>query len=297
MAAEQAGKHMVPQPNRRAILKRGMTMSSLPPARVPLVDLLEGSTLLSGVPAQSAAAVRTDAPAVVVPAKAAARAATKTTLSASTGTIGAPVSFTVTVRAAAAVGSPAGSVEITEHGHALATVPLSPVASTNAKYAFSQATYTLDQQPGGIYYYFGKQPVGATYLPAGPFTKSAGSATFTVAKPVYTALPDGVEIATAVPGSGPAIGTGQTASAFYTEYLAKNGKAVDYSVKDGDTTFPYTLGAGDVITGFDEGTVGMQVGETRVLLIPPAEGYGSTTNGAIPKNSTLLFVVTLESIS
>jgi hypothetical protein len=161
----------------------------------------------------------------------------------------------------------------------------------------SQATYTLDQQPGGIYYYFGKQPVGATYLPAGPFTKSAGSATFTVAKPVYTALPDGVEIATAVPGSGPAIGTGQTASAFYTEYLAKNGKAVDYSVKDGDTTFPYTLGAGDVITGFDEGTVGMQVGETRVLLIPPAEGYGSTTNGAIPKNSTLLFVVTLESIS
>jgi len=52
-----------------------------------------------------------------------------------------------------------------------------------------------------------------------------------------------------------------------------------------------------VITGFDEGTLGMEVGETRVVLIPPAEGYGSTRNGAIPKNSTLLFVITLESIS
>ena len=41
----------------------------------------------------------------------------------------------------------------------------------------------------------------------------------------------------------------------------------------------------------------MKVGETRIISIPPAEGYGSTANGPIPANSSLIFVVTLESIS
>jgi peptidylprolyl isomerase len=41
----------------------------------------------------------------------------------------------------------------------------------------------------------------------------------------------------------------------------------------------------------------MQVGESRIIVIPPSEGYGPTANGPIPGNSTLAFVVTLESIS
>ena len=41
----------------------------------------------------------------------------------------------------------------------------------------------------------------------------------------------------------------------------------------------------------------MQLGETRIVLIPPAEGYGKQANGPIPGNSTLIFVLTLESIS
>ena len=52
-----------------------------------------------------------------------------------------------------------------------------------------------------------------------------------------------------------------------------------------------------MIPGFDIGTTGMQVGETRIVMIPPAEGYGPKVNGPIPGNSTLLFVLTLESIS
>ena len=41
----------------------------------------------------------------------------------------------------------------------------------------------------------------------------------------------------------------------------------------------------------------MQVGESRLILIPPAEGYGATASGPIPKNSTLLFELTMESIT
>ena len=43
-------------------------------------------------------------------------------------------------------------------------------------------------------------------------------------------------------------------------------------------------------------TVGMQAGETRIISIPAAEGYGSTAAGSIPANSNLIFVVTLTSI-
>ncbi len=98
-------------------------------------------------------------------------------------------------------------------------------------------------------------------------------------------------------GSGAEIQSGQTANVLYTGYLAKNGHIFDDSINDGGTPISFTLGAGRVIPGFDEGTVGMQVGESRIVLIPPAEGYGRTPSGTIPANSTLIFVLTLESIS
>jgi peptidylprolyl isomerase len=107
----------------------------------------------------------------------------------------------------------------------------------------------------------------------------------------------GVKIATIAQGSGSGIQSGQTASVLYTGYLASNGHIFDDSINDGGTPLSFTLGAGQVVPGFDAGTAGMQAGETRVIMIPPAEGYGATANGPIPGNSTLIFVVTLKSIS
>jgi peptidylprolyl isomerase len=222
--------------------------------------------------------------------------ATQTTVAVSAGTLGQPVTYTVTVRAPASAGSPEGTVSLVDHGAVLQSVTLSP-STTTGKYAYSQGTYTVTPQPGGPAYFFGKHSVSAQFLPDAGFSKSVASKTFTVSQPDFTTLSDGVKVATIVPGTGPQIQSGQTANVLYTGYLAKNGEIFDDSTNDGGTPFTFSLGAGQTIPGFDAGTVGMQAGETRIIQIPAAEGYGATANGPIPANSTLIFVQTLESIS
>lgn len=240
---------------------------------------------------------RAGAVAAEVAAHAAGGAATKTTLAVVAGTLGQPMTITATVRASASAGAPSGTVAIVDHGSVLGTLPLSPTASTNARYAYGQVTATLSQPPGDSAYYFGRHQLSAVFIPTGAYSGSTGNGAFTVGQPAYTTLAGGVKVATIAPGSGPQIQAGQTASVLYTGYLAKNGQIFDDSVKDGGAPFRFTLGAGQVVPGFDAGTAGMKVGETRVILIPPAEGYGATANGPIPANSTLIFVVTLGSIS
>lgn len=78
---------------------------------------------------------------------------------------------------------------------------------------------------------------------------------------------------------------------------ASNGQIFDASLVHGTAPFSFKLGANQVVPGFDAGTNGMRVGESRIVLIPPSQGYGSTANGAIPANSTLVFIVTLTAIS
>lgn len=61
--------------------------------------------------------------------------------------------------------------------------------------------------------------------------------------------------------------------------------------------FVFTLGAGQVIQGWDEGLVGMKVGEKKTLTISPEKAYGSRAIGSIPANSTLIFDVELVAIN
>ena len=81
----------------------------------------------------------------------------------------------------------------------------------------------------------------------------------------------------------------------YTGKLEK-GKVFDSSKQIGREPFRFTLGAGQVIEGWDQGIIGMKVGGQRKLIIPPHLGYGDQDMGVIPPNSTLIFNIELIEI-
>lgn len=102
----------------------------------------------------------------------------------------------------------------------------------------------------------------------------------------------GLDIETITEGTGALAETGKKVEVHYT------GKLTDGSVFDSSLTrgkpFSFTLGEGQVIKGWEEGILGMRVGEKRILTIPPELGYGARGAGSsIPPNATLVFEVEL----
>lgn len=76
------------------------------------------------------------------------------------------------------------------------------------------------------------------------------------------------------PGSGAAVKAGANATVHATGVIKETGKKF-WSTKDpGQQPFSYKAGVGQVITGWDQGLLGMQIGEERELCIPAEEGYG-----------------------
>jgi FKBP-type peptidyl-prolyl cis-trans isomerase len=105
-----------------------------------------------------------------------------------------------------------------------------------------------------------------------------------------------LKIETLKEGTGQPIENGQTAVVHYTGWLT-NGIKFDSSVDRG-TPFSFVLGEGRVIIGWEQGILGMKVGEKRKLTIAPELGYGpQAVGGVIPANSTLIFEVELLEIN
>jgi peptidylprolyl isomerase len=137
-------------------------------------------------------------------------------------------------------------------------------------------------------------PVSATATP------TAGEADInkkpTVPKGSGTA-PTALKAETLIAGSGAQIKNGQQATVQYVGVLFKNGEEFDTSWGKGKQPFAFTLGSGQVISGWDQGVLGMKVGERRRLTIPADLAYGA--QGSPPKigpNEPLIFDIDLKKI-
>ena len=96
-------------------------------------------------------------------------------------------------------------------------------------------------------------------------------------------------------GTGTELASGMKAAVYYKGWLT-NGTLFDQSQTDDKgqlQPFVFTLGAHQVIPGWEEALVGMKVGGVRLVIVPPAAGYGDQAQGSIPANSVLIFQVQL----
>jgi peptidylprolyl isomerase len=98
-----------------------------------------------------------------------------------------------------------------------------------------------------------------------------------------------------ITGTGTEAKSGDAVTVNYVGVLYHSGKVFDASWKRNET-FPFTLGKGQVIPGWEQGVVGMKVGGRRELIIPAALAYGAKGSPpTIPANEPLVFVVDLLS--
>lgn len=102
-------------------------------------------------------------------------------------------------------------------------------------------------------------------------------------------------------GTGTTLSAGHQASVIYKGWLT-NGQLFDESQTNSSGqmepfTFSFGTSPSQVIAGWQEGLAGMKVGGIRLLIIPPAVGYGATGQGPIPGNAVLIFAVQLEAVN
>lgn len=106
---------------------------------------------------------------------------------------------------------------------------------------------------------------------------------------------DRLVIQDATVGEGTQVVVGSRVAVNYIGML-QNGKTFKSTYEDGEP-YRFMVGMGDVIEGWDQGLLGMQAGGKRILVVPPALGYGARSLDGVPPNSTLLFSIELISIN
>ena len=111
-----------------------------------------------------------------------------------------------------------------------------------------------------------------------------------VKKSAAVTTPSGLTYIVTQPGTGAPLKAGDMVMVHYTGLLT-NGTKFDSSLDRGEP-FPFLLGVGKVIKGWDEAIQKMRVGDRATFIIPPALGYGARGAGSvIPPDATLIFIV------
>jgi peptidylprolyl isomerase len=116
--------------------------------------------------------------------------------------------------------------------------------------------------------------------------------------PDEAAPPTTLQVKTLIKGKGAVVQSGQEIAVQYTGVIWQTGRVFDSSWSSG-APLTVAIGTGQVIKGWDTGLVGQTVGSRVLLVIPPADGYGSAGSAAagIEGTDTLAFVVDILAAS
>ena len=114
----------------------------------------------------------------------------------------------------------------------------------------------------------------------------------TIKIPAKTTAPKALQVKTLIKGKGAVVKKGQDLAVQYTGVIWRTGAVFDSSWAR-STPLTTVIGEGQVIKGWDTGLVGQTVGSRVLLVIPPADGYGSSgaSQAGIKGTDTLVFVV------
>jgi peptidylprolyl isomerase len=133
---------------------------------------------------------------------------------------------------------------------------------------------------------------GGGTLPTVTAPKTGSTAGPTVAIPAKATAPKSLQVKTLITGTGAKVKSGQNLAVQYTGVIWRTGKVFDSSWSR-NQPFTTVIGQGQVIKGWDTGLVGQTVGSRVLLVIPPAQGYGTAgaSSAGIKGTDTLVFVV------
>lgn len=131
-------------------------------------------------------------------------------------------------------------------------------------------------------------PAGAVAIDQTPF-----SPTLNVDLAASTKTASGLYYRDVVVGTGQEVVAGTRVGVLYAGALP-TGEPFDQRVQ-GEEPFSFTVGAGQVVAGWEEGVVGMRVGGKRQLIVPYTLGYGTNGRGPIPPFATMVFTVDVVS--
>ena len=149
----------------------------------------------------------------------------------------------------------------------------------------------------------GSSKVNAKSTPApkagcAPITPNPPAAGQPMVPPVVGNPPTTLQVKDVKVGTGAVAKKGSSLSVSYIGIACTTGKVFDATYKDGGKPFTVSpLGSAGVIPGWNQGLIGVHAGGVRELIIPPALGYGASGQGPIGPNETLIFLVTVDSVT